>query len=155
MVKLEKVLPVDASARKWLLPIRAGVAMERQDPKRAIEILKAATPMELGDLLIPEYMRGQACLMLHDGKGAAAEFQKFIDQWGKVGNFPLGALARFGLARAYSLQAGVPVAAVSDHGCPNYRGGGGGEVAGRGFRRLGMAISKAGWGGFRYDAVQI
>ena len=88
--------------------------MERQDPKRAIEILKAATPMELGDLLIPEYMRGQACLMLHDGKGAAAEFQKFIDQWGKVGNFPLGALARFGLARAYSLQAGVPVAAVSD-----------------------------------------
>ena len=35
--------------------------------------------------------------MLHDGKRAAAEFQKFIDhQW--------GALARLGLARAYAMQ---------------------------------------------------
>ena len=42
--------------------------------------------------------------MLHDGKAAAAEFQKFIDHRGVVVNFPWGALSRLGLARAYALQ---------------------------------------------------
>ncbi len=40
--------------------------------------------------------------MLHQGKEAAAEYQK-LDP-GAVGNFPLGALARLGLARAYAMQ---------------------------------------------------
>jgi hypothetical protein len=52
--------------------------------------------------------------MLYDGNRAAAEFQKFIDHRGLVENFPWGALARLGLARAYALQAGLPVAAVYD-----------------------------------------
>ena len=42
--------------------------------------------------------------MLHDGNAAAAEFQKFIDHRGMVMNFPWGALARLGLARAYAIQ---------------------------------------------------
>ena len=42
--------------------------------------------------------------MLRDGKVAAAEFQKFIDHRGVVMNFPWGALARLGLARAYALD---------------------------------------------------
>jgi hypothetical protein len=42
--------------------------------------------------------------MLHDGHRASAEFQKFIDHRGIVVNFPWGALARLGLARAYALQ---------------------------------------------------
>jgi hypothetical protein len=33
-----------------------------------------------------------------------AEFQKFIDHRGLVGNFQWGALARLGLARAYAMQ---------------------------------------------------
>jgi len=49
-------------------------------------------------------VRGEAWLMLHDGSRAAAEFQKFIDHRGLVANFPWGALARLGLARAYALQ---------------------------------------------------
>ncbi len=49
-------------------------------------------------------MRGEAYLMLHDGNAAAAEFQKFIDHRAQVANFPWGALARLGLARAYALQ---------------------------------------------------
>ena len=49
-------------------------------------------------------MRGEAYLVLQDGSRAAAEFQKFIDHRGLVGNFPWGALARLGLARAYALQ---------------------------------------------------
>jgi eukaryotic-like serine/threonine-protein kinase len=43
-------------------------------------------------------------LMLHDGKSAAAEFQKFIDHRGVVANFPWGALARLQLVRAYAMQ---------------------------------------------------
>jgi len=35
---------------------------------------------------------------------SAAEFQKFIDHRGVVGNFPWGARARLRLARAYALQ---------------------------------------------------
>ena len=42
--------------------------------------------------------------MLHDGHRAATEFQKFIDHRGVVMNFPWGALARLGLARAYALE---------------------------------------------------
>jgi hypothetical protein len=42
--------------------------------------------------------------MLHDGNAAAAEFQKFIDHRGVVGNFPWGAIARLGLARSYAIQ---------------------------------------------------
>ena len=59
----------------------------------------------VGILLCPVYVRGEAYLMLHDGKAAATEFQKFIDHYGLVGNFPWGALARLGLARAYALEA--------------------------------------------------
>jgi hypothetical protein len=50
-------------------------------------------------------VRGEAYLRLHRGKEAAAEYQKFVDHWGAVRNFPLGALARLGLARAYAVQA--------------------------------------------------
>jgi acetamidase/formamidase len=41
--------------------------------------------------------------VLQDGKAAAAEFQKFIDYPGLVGNFPWGALARLQLARSYAM----------------------------------------------------
>jgi hypothetical protein len=42
--------------------------------------------------------------MLHDGKAAAEEFQKFIEHRGIVTNFPWGGLARLQLARAYAIQ---------------------------------------------------
>ena len=91
--------------------IRAGVALERKDPNRAIELLKVASTIELSSatadltiFLCPVYLRGEAYLMLHDGNRAAAEFQKFIDHRGVAMNFPWGALARLGLARAYAMQ---------------------------------------------------
>src|ERR1019366_9327698 len=83
---------------------------ERKDPSRAVELLKVASPIELGTptavtvYLCPVYLRGEAYLMLHDGNRAAAEFQKFINHYGLVANFPWGALARLGLARAYAMQ---------------------------------------------------
>jgi hypothetical protein len=42
--------------------------------------------------------------MLHDGDAAATEFRKFLNHRGLVANFPWGALARVGLARAYAMQ---------------------------------------------------
>jgi predicted negative regulator of RcsB-dependent stress response len=92
--------------RYWLPTIRAGVPLERKDPDRAIDLLKAVGTVELGGFshVAPAYLRGEAYLMLHDGNGAAGEFQKFIDHRGLVVNFPWGALARLGLARAYAMQ---------------------------------------------------
>jgi tetratricopeptide (TPR) repeat protein len=96
--------------RYWLPTIRAAVALERRDPNQAIELLKVASTVELGVpwglpiFICPVYLRGETYLMLHDGNRAAAEFQKFMDHRGLVVNFPWGALARLGLARAYALQ---------------------------------------------------
>jgi predicted Zn-dependent protease len=109
--ELDKTFPLDTRVQRYWLPtIRAGVALENKDPNRAIELLKAASTIELGVptqftiYLCPVYVRGEAYLMLHDGNAAAAEFQKFIDHRGLVENFPWGALARLGLARAYAMQ---------------------------------------------------
>src|SRR5580700_10358727 len=111
--ELDKTFPLDTLVqRNWLPTIRAAVALERKDPNRAIELVKEASTIELGQVtsstaifLCPVYIRGEAYLMLHDGNAAAAEFQKFIDHRGVVVNFPWGALARLGLARAYAIEA--------------------------------------------------
>ena len=105
---LDKTFPVDTLIQRYWLPsIRAAVALERRDPKRAIELLKVASPIELQyspAILYPAYVRACAYLMLRDGNRAQAEFQKFIDHRGLVRNSPLGALARCGLARSYASQ---------------------------------------------------
>jgi len=54
--------------------------------------------------MYPVYIRGQAQLVAHNGAAAATEFQKFLDHRGVTLNFPLGALAHLGLARAYALS---------------------------------------------------
>jgi tetratricopeptide (TPR) repeat protein/predicted Ser/Thr protein kinase len=105
--ELDKSFPVDTMVQRYRLPtIRAAIALQRKDPNQAIEQLKVTSAIELGDQgqLLPVYLRAEAYLMLHDGNAAAAEFRKFIDHRGLVGNFPWGALARLGLARAYAMQ---------------------------------------------------
>jgi serine/threonine protein kinase/tetratricopeptide (TPR) repeat protein len=109
--ELDKAFPLDTLVQRYWLPtIRAGVALGRKDPNRAVELLKVASAVELGMptgitiMLCPTYVRGEAYLMLHDGNRAAAEFQKFIDHRGLVINFPWGALARLGLARANAME---------------------------------------------------
>jgi len=42
--------------------------------------------------------------MLRQGNAAAGEFQKYVDHRTVVNSYPLGALARLGLARAYAIQ---------------------------------------------------
>ncbi|MGA2372343.1 MAG: protein kinase domain-containing protein [Candidatus Korobacteraceae bacterium] len=120
VAELDRNLPLDTMVQRYWLPtIRAGVALERKDPNRAIELLKVGSMIELSEptditiFLCPVYLRGEAYLMLHDGNRAAAEFQKFIDHYGLVVNFPWGALARLGLARAYAIQGNTVKARVA------------------------------------------
>ncbi len=109
--ELDEAFPLDTIVQKYWLPtIRAAIALGHKDGKQAIEVLQVASPIELGQpanlglTLAPVYLRGEAYLTLHDGGAAAAEFQKFIDHRGLVGNFEWGALARLGLARACAMQ---------------------------------------------------
>ena len=109
--ELNNSMPQDTLVQSYWLPtIRGGIELERKTPTKAVELLQAASSYELaqprgnGGFLCPVYLRGQAYLMRHNGSAAAAEFQKFVDHRGLVVNFPLGALARLGLGRAYTLQ---------------------------------------------------
>jgi tetratricopeptide (TPR) repeat protein len=54
--------------------------------------------------LYPVYVRGEAYLAAHQGREAAAEFQKILDHRGIVLNEPIGALANLQLGRAYAMQ---------------------------------------------------
>ena len=104
--------PVDTVVRFNYLPtILAQLALTRNNSSVAIETLQAATPYELGQqngsimsALNSVYVRGEAYLAARHGSEAAAEFQKLLDHRGIVLNAPIGALARLGLARAYSFS---------------------------------------------------
>jgi serine/threonine protein kinase/tetratricopeptide (TPR) repeat protein len=110
--ELMKQNPLDTLINLYWLPtIRAAIQLGRNNPARAVQELEVSSRYELGGAmdfytapLFPVYLRGQAYLALHQGREAAAEFQKFIDHPGVIQNYPLGALARVGLARAYAMQ---------------------------------------------------
>jgi tetratricopeptide (TPR) repeat protein len=93
--------------------IRAAIEIQQRNPTRAIELLHADLPYELGlpnpqfevgGLLYPVYIRGQAYLELHRGYEAAAEFQKLLEHRNITQNGPIGVLAQLGLARAYAIS---------------------------------------------------
>ena len=95
----------------WVPTIKAAMELNTNNSAQAVVFLEAAAPYELGDppqlqlgTLYPVYVRGEAQLTAHNGAAAATEFQKFLDHRGITLNYPLGALAHLGLARAYALQ---------------------------------------------------
>lgn len=99
--------------RYWLPSIRAAIEINARNGSKALEFLKLAAPLELGQsqpfslgMMYPVYLRPPALAYLQVGKArqAAAEFQKIIEHPGIVLNFPLGALAHLGLARSYASE---------------------------------------------------
>jgi eukaryotic-like serine/threonine-protein kinase len=95
----------------WLPTIKAAIELSANTPAQVVVFLEASVPYELAQppqfqlgTMYPVYIRGQAQLMAHNGAAAAAEFQKFLAHRGITINFPLGALAHLGLARAYALS---------------------------------------------------
>jgi predicted Zn-dependent protease len=116
---LAKRFPEDTSVKFSYLPvIRAEIALNRKEPTKALEMLQAAAPNELGaprssihalfGALYPVYVRGEAYLAQGRGTEAVLEFQKIIDHRGIVVNDPIGALARLQLARAYASSRNWP-----------------------------------------------
>jgi eukaryotic-like serine/threonine-protein kinase len=110
--ELEKAYPSDTMLRVYWFPtLKAALDLDANNPAQAVISLEAAAPYELGQppqlqlgTMYPAYLRGEAQLMAHNGAAAATEFQKFLDHRGITLNYPLGALAHLGLARAYALQ---------------------------------------------------
>jgi tetratricopeptide (TPR) repeat protein len=110
--ELEKSNPLNTVLKVYWLPtIRAAIDLNAGNTAQALVSLEAAAPYDLGSppptasgTLYPPYMRGQAYLAAHNGSAATLEFQKLLDHRGIVVNFPLGALAHLGLARAYALS---------------------------------------------------
>jgi eukaryotic-like serine/threonine-protein kinase len=113
MQDLGKRFPLHTQIQSlWRPAIRAQLALERNNPATALEVLEAASQLELGDIpfvnniscLYPVYVRGEAYLAAGQGNAAAAEFQKILDHSGLVWNCWTGALAHLGIARAHALQ---------------------------------------------------
>ena len=113
--KLNKEFPTNTLVQIYWLPvIRAAIELDRKDSSQAIELLQTPmsydlaepTPLQLGPMY-PAYLRGEAYRQEHRGKESASEFQKILDHRGVVVNFPLGAVAHLGLARAYALEGEV------------------------------------------------
>jgi eukaryotic-like serine/threonine-protein kinase len=106
---LNKTFPEDTIIQSNSLPtLRAQLALRRNDSAKAIEFLQTSVPYEFSDFglraLYPAFLRGEAYLAARQGTEAALEFQKILDHPGMVMNDPIAALARLGLARAYTLQ---------------------------------------------------
>jgi len=97
--------------------IRAAIALKRDEPAKAVELLASASPYERA---YPEavYLRGLAYLGLREGSEAAAEFEKILDHkganWGSAWQHPYWgqfySLSYLGLARG-SVLAGEPTIA--------------------------------------------
>ena len=114
--KLTREFPLDTMIQAYWLPaIRGEMALQRNNAPHAVAQLQAASWCELGgtstpSTMYPVYIRGEAYLRAGQGNAAAAEFQKFIDHPGVVLNYPLAALARLGLGRAFASIGDKPKA---------------------------------------------
>ena len=108
--ELNRDYPLDTIVQSDYLPeIRAELALHHGDAAKALDLLQAASPYEMGQannnilILFPVYERGRAYLQARNGSAAAEEFQKIVDHPGLMFNSPVGPLAKLGLARAYAL----------------------------------------------------
>jgi eukaryotic-like serine/threonine-protein kinase len=119
---LKTRFPEDTIVQFNYLPtVYAQMALNEGDSSRAIEVLRTASPYELGlagssnysTYLYPVYVRGVALLAEHQGGAAAAEFQKILSWPGVVSNEPVGALAYLGLARARAMSGETSEARAS------------------------------------------
>jgi len=105
--------PGSEQTHYWAAAIRASSALTEKKPAEAIELLQESEIYELGTqwpglipgMMYPAYLRGLAYLESGKAQAAIVEFQKFVTHRGITLNCALGALARLGLARAYSMQA--------------------------------------------------
>ncbi|MGA8501002.1 MAG: winged helix-turn-helix domain-containing protein [Candidatus Sulfotelmatobacter sp.] len=111
---LSKRFPLDTQVQAlWLPAIDAQLALDKKKPADALNILQAASAVELGQIpfvnniscLYPVYVRGEAYLAAGQPEAAAAEFEKILAHSGIVWNCWTGTLAHLGVARAHALRS--------------------------------------------------
>jgi DNA-binding winged helix-turn-helix (wHTH) protein/tetratricopeptide (TPR) repeat protein len=111
---LAKRFPLDTQVQAlWLPAINAQLALDKKKPADALNILQAASAVELGQIpfvnniscLYPVYVRGEAYLAAGQSEAAAAEFEKILAHSGIVWNCWTGTLAHLGAARAHALRS--------------------------------------------------
>ena len=98
--------------RYWLPTIRAAAALQRGGAEKVADLLAPIGSYEITPYAFyfplgqidSTYVRGWASLALHNGSAAASQFRKILDHPGLAQISPAGALARLGLARAFTLQ---------------------------------------------------
>ena len=102
--------PLDTIVQRYLVPtVRAAVKLQQHDPHAAIDLLRETVQYDLAvtdsfDYLYPAYIRGLAYLESGDGRSAAGEFQKLINNPGVCWLYITGPLARLQLGRAQRLM---------------------------------------------------
>ena len=101
--------PEDTLVQHYFTPtIRAAIKLRQHDPAAAIDLLRGTAKYDLAftgfDYLYPAYIRGLAYLDLGDGRSAAAQFQKLIDNPGFSVRHVTGPLAWLQLGRAQKMM---------------------------------------------------
>jgi serine/threonine protein kinase len=112
--KLDKEYPEDTHVQASYVPtLRALAALDKNDPRKALDLLDANRPYEFGipplafnnfyGNMYPIYVRGLAYLAIHKGEEAAAEFTRLLAHKGLALGDPVDAAARRQLARALEM----------------------------------------------------
>ena len=110
--------PEDTLVQHYFVPtIRAAIKLRQHDPAAAIDLLRGTAKYDLAftgfDYLYPAYIRGLAYLALGDGRSAAAQFQKLIDNPGFAVRHVTGPLAWLQLGRAQKMMGDAAAARKS------------------------------------------
>jgi eukaryotic-like serine/threonine-protein kinase len=105
---LSRRFPEATIVRRCYLPyVRAALALKQGKQQDAIDQLFPLASYDMMNDMTLVYLRGEAYLSNHQGKLAAAEFQKMLDHPVVGFSISRNILPRLGLARAYALDGEI------------------------------------------------
>jgi eukaryotic-like serine/threonine-protein kinase len=117
--EVTKEAPLDTIVQRYLVPtVRAAIRLQQHDPVAAIDLLRGTVPYDIADThsfdyLYPAYIRGLAYMESGDGRSAAGEFQKLLDNPGLCLESIAGPMAQLQLGRAQIMMGNEAAARKS------------------------------------------